>query len=166
VLGVAAADGWSVIIVAAAGGAVSALYGGWVAAGTALLAGLAGAGELLGRRRLQQGDPAGLRWLIGAQLGLLVFVCAYAWWRWHDFDAAAFWSLLPGLAQERITHELVTAGFDAELDRPLFLQTMNALMCVILAALTLLYQGGLAAYYAWEGPRVRQALLASPPPAG
>ncbi len=164
VLAVARGDGWSVIVVAALGGALSLVQGGWGVASAAAMVIVGGVGELHGRRQLLRGEPRGLRWLIAAQAWLLVVVCTYAWWRWRYFDAAAFWTQLPAVAQGEITRQLVTAGFDPEWDRPIFLQTMNALVCFILATLTMLYQGGLALYYAWQGPRVRQALLASPPP--
>lgn len=158
VLAIARVDGWSIVIVAALGGLYSLVTGGWLAAGTAALVVLAGWGELHGRRILQNGEVHGLRWLIGAQLALLAVIWAYAWCRWWFFDPAAMWAELPGLAQAEIDRQLLAAGLIPELDRPLLLTMMNALVCVLLAAITLLYQGGLALYYTLKRRTVAKAL--------
>jgi hypothetical protein len=164
VLAVARADGWSLVAVAGAGGLCSLLQRGWIETLAALLVVGAGAAELHGRRRLLAGEARGLAWLIRAQLALLGVIWLYAWWRWTHFDAAAFWAQLPGLAQAEVDRQLLAAGLDPASDRPLLLVLMNRLVCALLAFLTLLYQGGMALYYALQRRAVAEALLASPPP--
>ncbi len=158
VLAIARVDGWSIVIVAALSGLSSLFQPSWLFTGTAALVVLTGLAELHGRRVLQRGDRRGLHWLIGAQLTLLTVIWAYAWCRWRFFDAAALWAELPALAQTEIDRQLNAAGLIPELDRPLLLQMMNALVCIILAILTLLYQGGLATYYALKRHAVTEAL--------
>ncbi len=153
-LAIAHVDGWSIVIVAALGGLASLPQPSWLFTGTAILVVLTGFGELHGRRILQRGDRRGLRWLIGAQLALLAVIWAYAWCRWRFFDAAAMWVELPAFAQAQIDRQLNAAGLIPELDRLWLLQMTNALVCIILAFLTLLYQGGMAAYYALKCPAV------------
>lgn len=161
VLAISRGDGWSIVIVASLGGLVSLVQGGWFGAAAGLLVALGGAGELHGRRLLLRGKIAGTGWLIGAQLFLLVVICLYAWCRWRYFDPVALWAELPNLARAELTRQMVAAGLDPEFDRPLLLQLMNLLVCAILACVTLLYQGGLALYYAWQRERIRQALSAA-----
>lgn len=158
VLAIARGDGWSIVIVAGLGGIWATVQSGWIEAAAALLVVLAGAGELHGRRLLLNGAPRGLRWLIGAQLGLLVVVWIYAWWRWRFFDPAAFWAELPAFVRATLDRQMLAAGLEPSLDRPFLLQLMNVLTCALLAFLTLLYQGGLAAYYALKRRTITEAL--------
>lgn len=164
VLAIARGDGWSIVIVASLGGLYSLVTGGWFAAGTAALVVLAGLGELHGRARLLRKDATGLRWLIGAQLFLLVVIWAYAAGRWWFFDPAAMWAELPALAQAEIDRQMHAAGLLPELDRPLFLQVMNGLACFLLVVLTFFYQGGMALYYTLKRRAVTEALNGTPPP--
>jgi hypothetical protein len=161
---IARADGWSIVIIAALGGLVSLLQGGWIATAAALLVVLAGTGELHGRRLLLRRKSSGCVWLIAAQLFLLAVIWAYAWWRWRYFDPATLWAELPGFAQAKLDRDLLAAGLDPEFDRPLLLDLMNTLTCAILALVSLVYQGGLACYYAAQRHRVRQALADLPAP--
>lgn len=163
VLAIARGDGWSIVIVAALGGLYSLATGGWLATGAAALVVLAGAGELHGRRLLLKRDRRGLRWLIGAQLALLVIIWIYAGCRWWFFDPVALWQELPALARAEIDRQLLAAGLQVELDRPLFLKVMNALVCLLLVILTFFYQGGMALYYTLKRRAVTEALLATPP---
>ena len=164
VLAIARGDGWSIVIVAALGGLYSLVTGGWFAAGTAALVVVAGLGELHGRSRLLRNDATGLRWLIGAQLLLLVVIWIYAAGRWWFFDPAALWAELPALAQAEIDRQLLAAGLLPELDRPLLLQMMNLITCALLVFITLLYQGGMALYYTLKRRAVTEALKETPPP--
>lgn len=164
VLSLARGDGWSIVSVAGLGGLYSLTQGAWLEAATALLVVAAGAGELHGRRRLLAGERRGLSWLIAAQLSLLGLIWLYAWWRWTHFDAAVFWERLPAPARAEIDRQLLAGGLEPELDRPLLLALMNGMACALLAFLTLLYQGGMALYYALQRRYVAEALLAPPPP--
>ncbi|AOS43702.1 hypothetical protein Verru16b_00755 [Lacunisphaera limnophila] len=164
VLAIARADGWSVVLIAALGGLVTVVQGAWIETAAAGLVVLAGLGELHGHRRLLRRDAQGLGWMIAAQLFLLAVIWAYAWWRWRYFDPAGLWAELPGLVRTELDRQLLIAGLDPELDRPFLLQLVNRLTCFVLAVVSAVYQGGLAAYYALQGNRVRQALAAPPPP--
>ncbi len=163
-LAIAQVDGWSIVIVAGAGTLLSLWQTSWLAAAAGALAGLAGLGELRGRRDLLQGRPRGLRWLAGSQLFLLAVIWSYAWCRWRFFDPQTLWQELPALARAEIDRQLTAAGLIPELDRPLLLQMMNSLVCLMLAIVSLVYQGGLALYYATRRRTVAEALLATPPP--
>ncbi|MDQ5977839.1 MAG: hypothetical protein QG602_811 [Verrucomicrobiota bacterium] len=164
VLAIARGDGWSVVIIASLGGFCSLVTGSWFATGASVLVVLAGAGELHGRRLLLNREPRGLRWLIGAQMCLLVVIWAYAACRWWFFDPAALWMELPAPARAEIDRQLLTAGMQVELDRPLFLQVMNALVCLLLLILTFFYQGGMALYYTLKRRAVTEVLKTQPPP--
>lgn len=161
VLAIARVDGWSIVIVAALGGLLSLVQGGWLATAAAALVVLAGTGELHGRCLLLRQELKGLSWLVGAQVFLLVVIWVYAWCRWRYFDPAAMWAELPALAQTEVNRQMLVAGLEPELDRPLLLQMMNVMVCAILAFVTLLYQGGLALYYTRQRDRIRQALRQS-----
>lgn len=163
VLAIARGDGWSIVIVAALGGLYSLATGSWFAAGTAALVVLAGWSELHGRRLLLERESRGLHWLIGAQLSLLAIIWIYAVCRWWFFDPAALWAELPSLAQAEIDRQLLAAGLLPELDRPLLLQMMNALTCLLLIVLTFFYQGGMALYYTLKRRAVTSALQTPPP---
>ncbi len=132
----------------------------------AALVTLAGAVELHGRRQLLRGRLSGVGWMIAAQLGLLVVIGTYAWCRWRYFDASALWAGLPGFVRAMVDQELIAAGLEPELDRPFFLGLLNALTCVTLAFVSLLYQGGLAFFYQRNRTALRLALADSggPPP--
>lgn len=162
-LAIARVDGWSIVIVAGAGTLVAIAQTSWLAAIAGSLILLAGLGELHGRRALLAGRPVGLRWLVGSQLFLLAIIWVYAWCRWRFFDPTAMWAELPALAQTQIDRQLLAAGLVPEFDRPLLLQMMNGLVCLVLAIVSLFYQGGLAAYYATRRRMVTEALLATPP---
>lgn len=164
VLAVARVDGWSVILLASVTAAWTLGERSWELGLTAALVLLAGAVELRGRGRLLRRDPRGIGWLVGAQLGLIGIIWAYAWWRWRFFDPADFWTQLPGFFRTELDRQMIEAGLEPGLDRPLVLEMMNTLACLLLAVLTLLYQGGLAVYYATRRRAVTEALLASPPP--
>jgi hypothetical protein len=163
VLAIARADGWSIVVVASLGGLYSLTQPSWLFTGTSVLVVLSGLAELHGRRLLLRNESRGVAWLIRAQLALLAVIWIYAWFRWRLFDPQAMWAELPALAQAEIDRQLNAAGLIPELDRPLLLRMMNALVCLLLAFLTLLYQGGMAAYYTLKRRAVTEALQSQPP---
>jgi hypothetical protein len=164
VLGIARADGWSVVVVAALGGLYAATLGNGADVATAGLVAAAGAAELHGRNRLIRGQADGTNWLIGAQSALLAAIWTYAWWRWRFFDPDDLWAQLPAFAQAEFDRQLTAAGLIPELDRPPLLTWMNSLTCLLLAVLSLLYQGGLAAYYLTRRRTITEALRDSSAP--
>jgi hypothetical protein len=162
VLLISAIDGWSVIAIAALGTLLALAVGEYFVALAGLLILAAGLLELHGRRRLQLREASGMRLLVWAQLLLLGAIWTYAWYRWRFFDAAALWRSLPELVQVRLDTQLAIAGLDPAADRAAVLEMMNFHICVLLAFLTLLFQGGLVLYYRSRTPRVAAALAAPP----
>ncbi len=128
----------------------------------ALVVALAGGIELHGHRLLLRQQPQGLSLMVGAQVSLLFIIWLYAWYRWHFLDATALWAELPGFMQAHVTNSLLDAGLDPEFHRQLLLKLTNQLTCVVLALVSLVYQGGLACWYGRQRSCIRQALLASP----
>ena len=159
VLAISRADGWSVVAVAGLSALLSLGQGSYAMAAAALLVALAGAIELHGRRLLLQRRLQGLGRLIGAQVFLLIIIWFYAWHRWQHFDTDALWAELPGFLQAHVTNSLLDAGLDPELHRQLLLKLTNQLTCVVLALVSLIYQGGLAFWYGRQRAPIRQALL-------
>ena len=162
VLAISRVDGWSVVGVAGLSVLFSLWQGSYAMAAAALMVALTGAIELHGRRLLLQRQPQGLGRLIGAQIFLLIIIWLYAWYRWQHFDTDALWAELPGVLQAHVTNSLLDAGLDPEFHRQILLKVTNQLTCAVLALVSLVYQGGLAFWYARQRARIRQALLASP----
>jgi hypothetical protein len=162
VLLISAIDGWSVVALSALGTLLALAVGEYIVALAGLLIMAAGLLELHGRRRLQLREASGMRLLVWAQLFLLGAIWTYAWYRWRFFDADALWRSLPELAQVRLDTQLAIAGLDPAADRAAVLEMMNFHICVLLAFLTLLFQGGLVLYYRSRTPRVAAALAAPP----
>jgi hypothetical protein len=158
VLAIARADGWSVVVVATLGGLYAATLGNGADVAAAGLVAAAGAAELHGRNRLIRGHANGTNWLIGAQSALLAAIWTYAGWRWRFFDPDDLWAQLPAFAQAEFDRQIRAAGLIPELDRSSLLEWMNTLTCLLLAVLSLLYQGGLAAYYLAQRRSIAEAL--------
>lgn len=150
-LGIAKADGWSVVIVAGLSAVISLLDGSFGFAATAALVVLAGFAELHGRRLLLAERRSGTAWLVGAQLALLAIILVYVRYRLQHFDADEIWRRLPGFAQEQLREQFAASGLDPDTDRVTLLNLMNQAVCWGLAIVTLLYQGGLALYYLRRG---------------
>ena len=146
-LEVARVNGRGVLWLCVASAVCAPFLGDWTEAGFALVAAASGLMELHGRRRLLAADPRGRRWLVGAQAWLLVLIVGYAAWRWLYATPEQVWQLLPGFLQRHIDRELLAAGLDPALDRPLLLNLTNKLTSACLVFVGLVYQGGLAVYY-------------------
>lgn len=153
-------NGWGVAGFALLSAVVALVRNDIVAVGWCMLAATSGQMELHGGSRLRAGRPGGLGWMIAAQFWLLGTILLYAWLRWSDFEAAAFWDELPVLAQNEITRQLAAAGLGEE-EREPFLAYLNAALCLALVLTSLVYQGGLALYYAARSRAVRNE-IASP----
>lgn len=122
--------------------------GDWVTVGWASLALGAGLLEWEGQRRFRAGRLYGVGAMIAAQFLLIAVVWAYAWFRWAHFDADALWNEFPGFVQRLLERRMITAGLDPVWDRPLLMHVTNIMVCLSLAFVALVYQGGLALYYA------------------
>jgi hypothetical protein len=152
---VAKLDGLSIVIVAGGFGLVSAACGDFSGGGVGLLIAAAGAIELRGVSLLRKARIAGLRWLVGSQAYLLAMILGYAAYR------------LLNLARDplvRLLKQAFTAsGFDMEM-LPVDLPQLMKIVYVALAAVTILYQGGMILYYLARRRVVADALRENAPP--
>jgi hypothetical protein len=139
VLRVANFDGMSVLAVAGILALASASVGDFYGAAVGLLVAAAGAIELHGAALLQAKESRGMNWLLASQPYLLAIVVGYCAVRLTNYD--------PTLLRRAMTDEtrasLAEAGFSEEQ----FLRLANTLTFAVLAAVTLVYQGGMVIYY-------------------
>ena len=157
VMAIAAFDGWSVVGVAAAGTLLSLAFGDLGGMVTGLLVAGAGGMELHGRKRLKRRDAGGMRWLVRAQLFLLTVILVYCVSRLASFDAeSAMGNLTPDMAAM-----LKESGLEQADILPLVHTAFLALYGSV-AAVSILYQGGLALYYRSRVARVTAAMAAPP----
>lgn len=161
VLALSRLNGWGVAGFALLSALAALIRTDLLIVGWCMLAAASGFMELHGRGRLALGKPAGVGWMIGAQFWLLGVILTYVWLRWTEFEAAAFWDSLPALAQNEVNRQLAAAGIGED-ERPAFLAYLNAAICLSLVLTSLVYQGGLALYYAFKLRAVRNE-IASPP---
>ncbi len=158
VLLVSRLDGLSIVIVAAVGGLLALLLGDLVGVLVALFVIGAGAMELRGHRLLKKRDAGGMRWLVRSQLLLLAVILSYCTSRLGSFDReSVMGNLTPDMAGM-----LQESGIDQAEIGPL-VQQMFYVLYGSVALVTLIYQGGMAAYYRSRSARVT-AFLATPPP--
>ncbi len=157
VLTVSRLNGWSVIVLSALGSVLALAIGDLLSALIDLLVLAAGLMEVRGHRQLQQRDPAGLTLLVRSQLFLLAVMLVYCAGRLGSFDAdTALASLTPDM--EVI---LAATGLDKSSLLPLVRSAFFALYSAV-AAITLIYQGGLALFYRSKIKLVTEALTAPP----
>jgi hypothetical protein len=157
VLTVSRLNGWSVVVISALGSLLALAMGDLLSALIGLLVLAAGLMEVRGHRQLQQRNPAGLILLVRSQLFLLAVMLVYCAGRLGSFDAdTALASLTPDMEVM-----LAEAGLDKSSLLPLVRTAFFALYSVV-AAITLIYQGGLALFYRSKIKFVTQALTAPP----
>ena len=157
VLTVSRLNGWSVIVISSLGSLLALALGDLLSALIGLLGLAAGLMEVRGHRQLQQRNPAGLTLLVRSQLFLLAVMLVYCAGRLGSFDAdTALASLTPDM--EVI---LAEAGLDKSSLLPLVRSAFFALYSAV-AAITLIYQGGLALFYRSKIKLVTEALTAPP----
>lgn len=116
---------------------------GVIAAGLGLL-------EMNGSDRLQNGDPKGLDAMIMAQVGLLATVFTYAGWMLLNFDPTAFVNHLPPSEREIFEESLrltLDEGGYADVDLPTVYRGFNTLVYLVVAAVTLVFQGMMIRFY-------------------
>lgn len=158
VLLVSRLDGLSIVVVASLGSLLALLLGDLVGVLVGLMVVGAGAMELRGHGALKRRDASGMRWLVRSQLFLLTVILVYCASRLGSFDSeSVMGNLTPDMASV-----LQEAGIEqadiVPLVRMMFLTVYGSV-----AAITLLYQGGMALYYSRRTARVA-AFLAAPPP--
>jgi hypothetical protein len=153
VLRIARFDGMSVLFVAGFFALVSGGAGDVGGAAVGLLVAAAGAIELHGASLLKTSDKRGMSWLIGSQLYLLVVILAYVVFRISNPDVDPVLKLMTTVVADQVRQ----SGQDVEL----FLSevpTALRMMYLAVAALTIIYQGGMAFYYLRRRAAVAAAL--------
>lgn len=157
VLAVSRFNGWSVVVIAGFGILLTLVLGDLLGTFIGGLAVVSGWMEVRGHRKLRQRDPAGMKWLVRSQLFLLSVVLAYCASRLGSFDADT--------AMANLTPDMEAVLKDAGLERgdilPL-VRTAFLATYLTVAAVCLIYQGGMALYYRSRTRLVTEA-LASPP---
>ena len=155
---VALFDGGSVLVLCGALAIVSAGYGDFTGAVIGGLIAGAGAIELHGAGLIKAGKPRGLNWLVASQLYLLATILSYVGWRLMSYDPEAMRRLLAPV----LHNPEMQAQFDAvgvtEADMLATLRTYYFTSFKVVAAGSLLYQGGMALYYHRRRAAVAAAL--------
>lgn len=158
VLRMAWRNGWSVVIIASIAAVLQASLGQVLVAAAAVLAAGAGAMEVHGGSVLREGDRRGMDWLIRGELLLLGIIWLYCAVRMLNPDLievrAAFHASLefPGM-RERWA-EAQRLGLTEEQ----YLKAVYHLTYLVLAFVSLIYQGGMVIYYARRRAAVNAAL--------
>ena len=158
VLRVATIDGRIVLFLAGSIALFSAMGGDWFGAIIGSLIAGAGAVELHGVGLLRNGEVRGLNWLVRSQLLLLNLILAYVAIQVILLHRNG----LNGILSQGTVDELKELGVGAnDVGRSVVEMVRSAYAAV--AALTLLFQGGMALYYHRRRAVVRQALELAPP---
>ena len=118
----------------------------------------AGAAERHGAARLGAGDPAGVRWLVGSQLYLLLVIDAYALFRVLQYDPALIQRALQVMLETPMMRIRMEESGMTEADLFGLVRVSYFLVYAILALVTLAYQGGLAFYYHRRRPAILRAI--------
>ena len=155
ILLISAIDGWSIAVFAGFCTLVSLILGEWIGVSIGAVITFAGVLELRGRTRLIQGEITGLSWLIRAQVLILATIGLYAFRNLLAFDEAALMAeITPELRNAINQLGISMADFQA-LMKPAY---YGFYLTVI--GVTLLFQGGLAVYYASRRAKITEALAA------
>lgn len=155
-------DGKTLVIIATTFAVLAALgqnappaIAGVIAAGLGLL-------EMNGSDRLQNGDPKGLDHMIMAQLGLLFTVFTYAGWMMTNFDPATFVSHLPpdqlAELEQQLRFTLEEGGY-GEVDLPEVYRGFNTLVYLLVAVVTLIFQGMMVRFYLRSRPAIHKVIF-------
>lgn len=139
VLRLARFDGMGVLVFAGFFAILSALAGDRIGAVIGLLIAGAGAIELHGATLLQHGERRGMSWLVGSQLYLMVAILGYCEFRLANVDL----SLLRSAVTDDLKTQLATVGWGVDE----FIRFAYRITWFVIAAVTVLYQGGMAIYY-------------------
>src|SRR5277367_6274103 len=156
VLRIARFDGLSVLFLAGFFALVSAASGDVSGAAFGLLIAAAGAIELHGMGLLRAIDRRGMTWLVSSQVYLMVVVLGYVAFRLANPDSDPVVKLVKAavatdgsdLQQAGLDPAKVMADFPAQL----------RLLYLAVAAVTVVYQGGMAVYYLRRRTAVETAL--------
>jgi hypothetical protein len=156
VLRLARFDGMSVLVLAGFFALVSAASGDVSGAAFGLLIAAAGAIELHGMGLLRAVDRRGMSWLVASQLYLLSVILGYVGYRLANPDSDPLIKLVKS-AVNSDTADLRQAGLDPTQVMADFPAELRLLYFAV-AAVTVLYQGGMALYYLMRRSAVEAAL--------
>jgi hypothetical protein len=151
-------DGLSVLIVAGGFALLSAASRDVSGSVVGLLIAGAGAIELHGVGLLKAGQN-GMRWLVSSQLYLMAVILAYCGFRLLRPDVAWMLPYVTGEAAEPILQAAQQQGMTVE---QLLVGAM-AMLYLMVAAVTLVYQGGMTIYYLRRRRAVEAALQEEDP---
>jgi hypothetical protein len=151
-------DGLSVLIVAGGFALLSAASRDVSGSVIGLLIAAAGAIELHGVALLRSGRD-GMRWLVSSQLYLMAVILAYAGFRLIRPDVAWMLPYVTGEAAEPILQAAQQQGMTVE---QLLVGAMG-MFYLLVALLTVLYQGGMTVYYLRRRRAVEAALQEDDP---
>lgn len=157
VLAVSRFNGWSVVVIAGFGILLTLVLGDLLGSIIGMLAVGSGWMEVRGHQKLKQRNPAGMKWLVRSQLFLLSVVLVYCASRLGSFDADT--------AMANLTPDMEAVLKDAGLERADILPLVRTAFLatyVTVAAVCLIYQGGMALYYRSRTRLVTEALTAPP----
>jgi hypothetical protein len=143
-------DGITVLVMGGIFALLAAAAGDFSSAFVGLLVAGAGALELHGAALLERNSIRGINWLINSQLFLLFTILAYCAIMVVNVEVPP----IPELAAPVI--DLSAERFN--MTREEYLRFIQRLVYMIFAALSCLYQGGMAAYYYRRRETVRRAL--------
>jgi hypothetical protein len=160
VLRVATMEGWSVLVLGTLSALLSAASRGWFGAVVGSLVAGCGAVEVHGTALLRAGQARGTSWLVRSQLLLLAVILLYAlinilMLTSHQFEALL--AQLPPESRSEYNRAAELFGYTPAAFSDLLLKS-GRIFYAMLAALTLLYQGGMALYYHRRRTAVHQAL--------
>ena len=151
-------DGMSVLVVAGGFALLSAASRDVSGAVIGLLIAGAGAIELHGVALLRAGRD-GMRWLVSSQLYLMAVILAYCGFRLLRPDVAWMLPYVTGEAAEPIIQAAQQQGMTVEQ----LLTGAMAMLYLMVAAVTLVYQGGMTVYYLRRRKAVEAALQEDEP---
>ena len=143
VLRIATRNGRILLFLSGGFALLSAIGGSLDGAKVGCLAAGAGALELHGAGLILHGEKRGVSWLVGSQILLLVIMLLYCAAQILQFDAE--------VVRSRLTPELL-AQFDAsarvsEADLLHFVHLGYSTLYVVIAVVSVIYQGGMALFY-------------------
>jgi len=157
-LRVARLDGIGVLVLSGVLALASAGFGDFTGAVIGVLVSAAGAFELRGASLLKAGKPRGLNWLVASQLYLLAIILCYVGWRLTSYDPAAVRHSLEPVLHKPEMQEMFDATGATEGDLLAMVRKYYFFGFRLVAAGTLLYQGGMALYYYRRRAAVAAAL--------
>jgi hypothetical protein len=151
--------GGSMMIISGAFALASAANQGVAGAVVGLLIALAGAGEVHGASVLANGRTDGTRWLIGAQLYLLLVMLAYCVYSVQTLNVAELQAQFID-AQKSLPDEFKKVLFPDDMPlTPALIKASYTQSFMLVALGSIIYQGLMARYYAKRRVAIELALL-------